>query len=357
MSLLNSLIARAIDVGYGHIKFSDGRDPTNSNTIRTDSIPSQSPTAKPSVNLGAGVMKQRDTFLVPVGERLFEVGHDVHLALHGKQETEVMDENFCLGDAYAARLFGAINYMVPNLPADVIDVLVLGLPLNTYRKHHAALAKRFVGEHVIDERGGKVQIKTCHVYPQPLGSYMSYLAANPSPEKAPLALSIDPGYNTVDWFVCQGMSANDSLSDAVPRGMGAVLRAIADDIIKTYEFDATPVELVRAIDRSLTTKTPFELYGQHFDLEKHLSAGDDVVHEAAQAIKNSVGSGSDIRVIILTGGGASFYAKAVADKFPRHKVVTLEEPALANVRGFHLIGEKLAKSLGQALKMSATAAA
>ena len=139
--------------------------------------------------------------------------------------------------------------------------------------------------------------------------------------------------------------------------MGAVLRAIADDIIKTYEFDATPVELVRAIDRSLTTKTPFELYGQHFDLEKHLSAGDDVVHEAAQAIKNSVGSGSDIRVIILTGGGASFYAKAVADKFPRHKVVTLEEPALANVRGFHLIGEKLAKSLGQALKMSATAAA
>ena len=230
MSLLNSLIARAIDVGYGHIKFSDGRDPTNSNTIRTDSIPSQSPTAKPSVNLGAGVMKQRDTFLVPVGERLFEVGHDVHLALHGKQETEVMDENFCLGDAYAARLFGAINYMVPNLPADVIDVLVLGLPLNTYRKHHAALAKRFVGEHVIDERGGKVQIKTCHVYPQPLGSYMSYLAANPSPEKAPLALSIDPGYNTVDWFVCQGMSANDSLSDAVPRGMGAVLRAIADDM-------------------------------------------------------------------------------------------------------------------------------
>ena len=66
-----------------------------------------------------------------------------------------MDENFCLGDAYAARLFGAINYMVPNLPADVIDVLVLGLPLNTYRKHQAALSKRFVGEHVIDERGGK----------------------------------------------------------------------------------------------------------------------------------------------------------------------------------------------------------
>jgi len=41
----------------------------------------------------------------------------------------------------------------------------------------------------------------------------------------------------------------------------------------------------------------------------------------------------------------------IQDRFPRHKVVTLENPALANARGFHMIGELLAKSLGQALKM------
>lgn len=89
-----------------------------------------------------------------------------------------------------------------------------------------------------------------------------------------------------------------------------------------------------------------------------MSAGNDVIQEAVQAIKNSVGSGSDIDVIILAGGGASLYAQAMKDKFPKHKVVTLDNPALANVRGFHMIGELLAKSLGQAMKLrdQATAA-
>ena len=173
-----------------------------------------------------------------------------------------------------------------------------------------------------------------------------------------MALSIDPGYNTVDWFVCQGMSANDSLSDAVQRGMGTVLRAIAEDMIKTHGFDATPAELVRRIDYSLMTGEPFQLFGHDFDLKTHMSAGNDVIQEAVQAIKNSVGSGSDIDVIILAGGGASLYAQAMKDKFPKHKVVTLDNPALANVRGFHMIGELLAKSLGQAMKLrdQATAA-
>lgn len=347
----HNLIVRAIDVGYGHIKFTDGRD-TETGALRTDSIPSQSPAYKgPIVASGGGVMKRRDTFVVPVEGRMFEVGREVHRALTGKQETEVLDERFALSEQYAARLFGAINYMMPGLPADVIDVLVLGLPLNTYPKLHQKLAERFTGTFKINDAGEEVTIRSCHVYPQPLGSYMSYVAANAMHGKAPMALSIDPGYNTVDWFVCQGMSANDSLSDAVQRGMGTVLRAIAEDMIKAHGFDATPAELVRRIDNSLTTGEPFQLFGHDFDLEPHMVAGNDVIQEAAQAIKNSVGSGSDIDVIILSGGGASLYAPAVQDKFPKHKVVTLENPALANVRGFHMIGELLAKSLGQAMKL------
>ena len=343
-----SLSVRAVDVGYGHIKFTTGRDPVT-RTITTDSIPSQSPAAKQQSRIAGGVLKQRDTFVVPVGDRQFEVGRDIRLALHGNQETEVLDENFCLGDAYAARLFGALNYVLPSLERPVIDVLVLGLPLNTYQKHHAALARRFSGQHKISEKHS-IEIKGCHVYPQPLGSYASYiLGLGQSQGKAPFALSIDPGYNTVDWFVCQGMSANDVRSGAVQRGMGAVLRAIAEDMIKTHSFDATPVELVRAIDRAMSTGSKLEIYGREFDLSDHMAAGNEVIQEAAQAVKNSVGSGSDIDVIIMTGGGAELYRDVIQDKFPRHKVITLSSPALANVRGFHLLGEMLARSLSKAL--------
>ncbi len=349
------LVVRAIDVGYGHIKFTDGRE-ASTRQIRTDSIPSQSPAAKAPLTAG-GVMNRRDTFIIPVGERSFEVGRDVRHALHANHESEVLDQDFAISDLYAARLYGALNYMAPSLPEDVIDVLVLGLPLNTFDKHRAALEKRFTGAHVINDRGEKILIKSCHVYPQPLGSYAAYMALNQGAGQAPMALSVDPGYNTVDWFVCKGMIANDIRSDAVQRGMGAVLRAVADDMIKKHGFDATPAELVRLIDRALAAGEPFQIYGQAFDLEPHLAAGKDIVEEAAQAVKNLVGSGSDIDVIVMTGGGASLYAEAIADKFPRHKVVTLETPALANVRGFHMIGEMLAKSRMRATASQRTEAA
>lgn len=73
-----NLIVRAGDVGYGHIKFTDGRD-TENGALRTDSIPSQSPAYKGTiVASGGGVMKRRDTFIVPVEGRLYEVGREVH---------------------------------------------------------------------------------------------------------------------------------------------------------------------------------------------------------------------------------------------------------------------------------------
>ena len=194
------LTVRAIDVGYGHIKFTEGRDPAT-NTIRTDSIPSQSPEAKATMKT-AGVMKRRDTFVIPIGERRFEVGRDVDKALDPNQQTEVMDDDFAVSDSYAARLFGALNYMLPGLPDETIDILVLGLPLNTYEKHSAALQKRFRGTLVINEAGDTVTVNHCHVYPQPLGSYMNYMVNGGGNEAAepPVALSIDPGYNTVDWY-------------------------------------------------------------------------------------------------------------------------------------------------------------
>ncbi len=343
------LVVRAVDVGYGHIKFTDGRDTTGN--IRTDSIPSQSPGTKPAMHNKIGVMKQRDTSVIPVGGHYYEVGRDVHLALDGYQETEVLDEAFCLSDAYAARLFGALNYM--SLPDGVIDVLVLGLPMNTFRKHQAELEQRFNGEHVINSRGDSISVKHCHVYPQPLGSYMSYLvvAQQKLQGQTPLALSVDPGYNTVDWFLCQGMSANDERSGAVHRGMGGVMRAIAADIIKVHRLDASPGQLVRAIDRSLTMGSKFTIYGKEFDLAGHMAAGNSIIQEAAQSVKNSVGTGHDIDVILLTGGGGSLYSKAIQEKFPHHEVIALDSPALANVRGFHVIGEMMAKSLSQALKL------
>lgn len=343
-----SLCTRAVDVGYGHIKYADGRD--EHNAIRCDSFPSQSPAGRAGA-LGGGVMHSRDTFLVEVNGKSFEVGKAVALAGQSNRESEVLDQEFSLSDAYAARLYGALSYMAPSLKDHVIDLLVLGLPLNTFTRHETALKKIFTGEHKVNSRGTVVNIRECHVYPQPLGAYMAFLHEHKkkgNTKTQPTALVVDPGYNTVDWFLCKGMAASEERCGAALRGMSAFLRAVAEAIIRDTGADATPTEVVRRLDESFGTATPFTMYGQAIDLAKYLPAGAAVIDEAANAIKNSVGSGSDVDVIVVAGGGAKLYVEAIRAKFPRHEVVALANPAFANVRGFQIIGEKLAQSSNRA---------
>ena len=69
--MANQLTVRAVDVGYGHIKFTDGRDP-GSKAIRTHTIPSQSPLfAGEFFNSGSSIMASSPSDLSwPDGEQL-----------------------------------------------------------------------------------------------------------------------------------------------------------------------------------------------------------------------------------------------------------------------------------------------
>lgn len=334
--------ARAADVGYGHVKLSTGR--AENGDIRTDSFASQSPLSSASA-FDTGVMHRRDTFLVPVEGRTYEVGHGVGMALGANHESEVLDQDFALSDPYKARLLGALNYMRPHLPdRNVIGSLVLGLPLTTIDRHAKAVANRYAGQHQINTKGDTITVERCYVFPQPLGAYTYYLSIAQPSGKIPKALVVDPGYNTVDWFVCQGMTANGPRSKAVERGMSAVLRAVAEEIIKRNGIDAGVTELVRALDHALTTSSPFSVYGKPLEISEYLQAGIPIMDEAAQAVKNSIGSGSDIDVILLAGGGASLYKDSISRKFPHHQVVVLKDPAVANVKGFQILAENLERS-------------
>lgn len=339
------LVVRAADVGYGHVKFTDGIE--SDGQARCDSFPSQSPPSKDQ-SLAVGVMQRRDTFAVRIKNRTYEVGKGVALSLHGDHEHAILDKDFALSDGYMARLFGALNYMAPGLPDGLIDYLILGLPLNTYRSHRADVKSRYTGKFKINTAGDEITIANCEVYPQPLGSYAAYLEISEH-KNFPTALVVDPGYNTVDWFVCQGMTANEQLSSATLRGVSAVLKAIADSLIQDLKLDAGVPEVVRKIDQTLMSGEPLTLYGEEIELEKYLHAGDGVIEEATQAVKNSIGSGVDIDVVVLSGGGAKLYAKALQSKFPRHKIVTLNSPSFANVRGFQGLGELLASSARRAM--------
>jgi plasmid segregation protein ParM len=336
-------IGRASDIGYGHAKWSNGRDA--SGRIQVGRFPSKSPIAA-DPGLGGSVMHRRDTKLVPVNGRVYEVGPDVSLVLSSDHEGDILDQDFAVSDAYAARLYGTLNYMLPSLPNREIDALVLGLPLNTWKKHSKAVAEKFRGRHTINTSGTEVTIHHCEVYPQPFGAYMDYMATHriTGDRKQPMALVLDPGYNSMDWFVCKGMKATEERSKAVNRGMSAVLRTVAEAMIRGQNLDLSVSEAMRLLDHALLTQTPLLIYGRQVDITPYMTAGHVVAAEAAQAVKNSIGAGGDIEIIILAGGGADFYLPALRDKFPHHEIVVLPDAAFANVRGFQLVSEMLAKS-------------
>lgn len=338
---------RAIDVGYGHVKWTEGRDA--SGLILADSFPSQAPLATEEKGR-AEVMQQRDTFVIPVNGKNYVVGRGIKMAIGKSQELEQLDGAFALSDGYTARLYGALNYMLPTLPPSrTIDFLMLGLPLTTINRNSDELMALYIGEHVINAKGDKVSIKNCAVYSQPLGGYAAYLqrplARHTQP---PMALVIDVGYNTVDWVTCEGMIDNPSLSDAVERGMSGFLREVAKTVIETSGIPETESAVVRMLDQYMINGGEFRLAGKLIDISKHTQAGNTILEQAAQAIRNNIGVGGSIDLIIISGGGAKLYAPWIKKQFPHHEIITLPASALANVRGFHQFGEWIAESASRA---------
>ena len=52
--------------------------------------------------------------------------------------------------------------------------------------------------------------------------------------------------------------------------------------------------------------------------------------------------------IVLVGGGAHLFKRAVRRAFPRHTIFEVKEPIYANVRGFQLAGQEYLADLRRA---------
>jgi plasmid segregation protein ParM len=329
-----------VDVGHGHTKFGVVGGPHFS-------FPSQVANAGEAAfsRVRSEVVCANDTRVVRVGNKQLVVGRDVSNVMRSGSETEVLDADFCDSDTYQALLFGALTYLCePGKDAEVA-ILALGLPVTTFDARHARLAAKFTGELVLSDDDRRVRIHRTVVFPQPLGGYATFLEARGAQDfRVPTALIVDPGYGTVDWFVCRGMQVLTARCGDVKRGMGAVLRTMADAIIKDNAFDATPTETVRQLDRALRERNGLRMYGCEIDLARYEDAGASIIEEAANAIKNSIGSGADIDAIVMVGGGAERYARAIQEKFRSHSVHVLDEPAYANVNGYGLLARVLARS-------------
>src|SRR5688572_17969479 len=156
-------VVRAVDVGFGLVKLSV----RSGNGVAFINFPSMAIPADASAVRTLGT-RRRDTFDVPVNGASYEVGRDVGLAQAGGSFGRDVTDEFYRGAIYEALTKGALRYMLEAGDA-VVDVLVLGLPVNQYNdsKRRDYLRAHYEGD--IDVGGGKtVTVSKVIVQAQPM---------------------------------------------------------------------------------------------------------------------------------------------------------------------------------------------
>jgi plasmid segregation protein ParM len=322
-------IVRAVDLGYRNCKFVERAD---GHRLVCRSFPSVAPVAS-NRDLSVDRKTRRDTVVVPVGKLLYEVGPDANLAQTPGQ-TSNLNDMYVFSDQYLALVRGALRLM----KLERIDLLVVGLPVSLFSARRVELERRLQGQHDLGE-GRAVLVSRVMCIAQPVGAFLGY--AVPNRQRGSMLqernLIIDPGWRTFDWVVTQGLKPLDERSDAVNKGMWAVVDAMARAIGTELNCRLTHFDYER-IDEALRLQTKPKFFGQPRDLTPYLAAGKCVVDDAITEMRQLVKDASDIDNILIAGDGAFFYKPEIQKAFPKHKILQADDPLCANVRGFQVFG-------------------
>lgn len=330
-------VVRAVDVGRGNTKYiADVRE----GQVRCEMFPSQAHAAESAYEQEAWGPR-RKTVSIPVGQLVYEVGPDVHLAADVFNASVLQHDRYIDTPEYMALLLGAVHYM----QLDHIDLLVVGLPVATYKikKQVQALERKLAGHHPLP-RDRSVHIGKVKAIAQPSGALMHFglLHNRITQIRKERSLIIDPGRRTFDWLVTEGMQQIEKRSHSVPRGMFDVVHSIAEGISRNTGSHFREYEL---IDTALRTGKNPVIFQKEYDLVQHLPLAQKIPEQAVAEMMHYVGDAGDIRNIVLVGGGAFFYRKALKAAFPRHTIHELKDPIYANVRGFQSAGIELARAI------------
>ena len=356
-------IARAIDAGFGVMKYTRAAQPHENavalNGVVCDSFLSIAIDAdKEQVSVESG--RKRDTVLVSYEDRSYEVGKDVRHTIVASDFGRDMTDSYYESRVYHALMRGALVYMdEPH-----IDTLVLGLPMNHFenKERVQTLQKQYTGS--IDlGHGRSMTIGEAIVHPQPFGGYLSLghdldginktlrdypeCALNPLSSVDELGelnvLIVDPGEYTLDWLLMTpGGQAQRVSSAAGDAGRHRVLRDVRTLVSAKLGRPLGP-SFLTDIDVALREKKPLKIGGRTTPLDTP-----DVLAVIEKAVEDPVrqlfeglrGADDRIDIIAVLGGSPAEVAAAIRRARPYLPVycpadATGQTASLfANLRGF-----------------------
>jgi plasmid segregation protein ParM len=321
----------AVDVGFGYTKWAY-KSSRAGGDVASGIFPSLAP-LRVNERSNAGMLEKRDTRVVEVNGKLFEVGPDSSLvqAISGARR---ITDNYIESEEYLALLRGAIDYCKES----TIHTLVLGLPV-THSRHKdkiEKLKKLASGKHIYP--GGYE--KTVHdvvVVDQPLGCFIDYMCSfNRIKEYSnKRTLCLDPGQYTFDWLTCIGMKKIENECDShvysMQRALDTISKAISDELGFHFNNDHY---LEQAMERGVIKLDKNEYPIDRFVTDEVVSYRNDAIGMMYKRLKNV----ELIENVIVGGGAARFFLPAIKSAFSNQNIIVSDKGVMANVCGFLYAG-------------------
>lgn len=223
---------------------------------------------------------------------------------------------------------------------DVVDVLVTGLPVHLHsdkaRVDH--LVSLMQGVHQVTARRS-VTVKKVKVVPQPIGGLLDYIAQSGEDIEDARVLVIDPGFFSVDWVLISRNEFVRSASGSSAHATSVLLEESAK--LMAHDYGAAPsIEDLEGAIRS--GKDSVTILGRRVDYLHYVEeAAKSVTPLVADTVKKSMRAMPSPDIIVLVGGGASYYNAAITGAFDPVRVVMPDDCVYSNARGFWHMGVSL----------------
>lgn len=210
---------------------------------------------------------------------------------------------------------------------DVFNQIVVGLPINQYKKNKEELERLILNNRVqelkLNGEARKVIITDFKVYPEGIGAYYSLNISDD-------VIIIDIGGRTTDIVYVAGMKSE--ISSTVAVGTLNIYKDVADQLNSLYGLDLNIQMIDRVIERGF-----LKVDGLDVDLRFIV----EILKKNFGKIKEDLDMKFPARSeqIVLVGGGAKLFEKAFKNRYKNCEVS--ENPLFANAIGFQKVGEQL----------------
>lgn len=227
-----------------------------------------------------------------------------------------------------------------------IDVLVTGLPVSQalIPERCRQLEAQFVGKHQITPKRS-VNVKSVKVIPQPVGGLLDFMHQQEVDgheneleiDNDTRVLVVDPGFFSLDWVMVSGGQLVRQSSGTSFNASSVLLEQAAKFISADHGANPTTENLENAIRNG---KTSILVMGQRVELAQYIEKASELLADITiTSIQKSLRiEKTSPDIVVVPGGGAKFFHKAIANAFPRLKTVIPKESVFSNATGFWLMG-------------------